>query len=182
MLFRSVSKLSNDALVRQLRIKSKIFQNSLDEQPEPRKSSPKVPAPEYERLIARFRPFAQSSNALSQLHLILFNSESDMPLYAERSSNLLERLRQLKLRKTSVNNTKLKEKLRKRMFPRVVNRFLVSLLGIKLLSNLGIRIHHIPHELKPLNLTSSNYAKTEKKMMLPRVVTCFLDSCLSNVF
>lgn len=93
---RIVSKISNDALVRQLRIKSKIFQNSLDEQPLPRKASPKVPAPEYERLIARFRPFAQSSNALSQLHLILFNSESDMPLYAERSSNLLERLRQVK--------------------------------------------------------------------------------------
>lgn len=93
---RIVSKISNDALVRQLRIKSKIFQNSLDEQPLPRKASPKVPAPEYERLIARFRPFAQSSNALSQLHLILFNSESDMPLYAERSSNLLERLRQIK--------------------------------------------------------------------------------------
>ncbi|MEE8875705.1 bifunctional mannitol-1-phosphate dehydrogenase/phosphatase [Pseudomonas helleri] len=93
---RIVSKISNDALVRQLRIKSKIFQNSLDEQPLPRKTSPKVPAPEYERLIARFRPFAQSSNALSQLHLILFNSESDMPLYAERSSNLLERLRQVK--------------------------------------------------------------------------------------
>ncbi|KMN05685.1 bifunctional mannitol-1-phosphate dehydrogenase/phosphatase [Pseudomonas helleri] len=93
---RIVSKISNDALVRQLRIKSKIFQNSLDEQPLPRKTSPKVPAPEYERLIARFRPFAQSSYALSQLHLILFNSESDMPLYAERSSNLLERLRQVK--------------------------------------------------------------------------------------
>ncbi|MQT76780.1 bifunctional mannitol-1-phosphate dehydrogenase/phosphatase [Pseudomonas helleri] len=93
---RIVSKISNEALVRQLRIKSKIFQNSLDEQPLPRKALPKVPAPEYERLIARFRPFAQSSNALSQLHLILFNSESDMPLYAERSSNLLERLRQVK--------------------------------------------------------------------------------------
>lgn len=52
--------------------------------------------PEYERLIGRFRPFAQSSNALSQLHLILFNSEPDMPLYVERGSDLLERLRQVK--------------------------------------------------------------------------------------
>lgn len=93
---RIVSKISNEALVRQLRIKSKIFQNSLDEQPPVRKAASKSPAPEYERLIARFRPFTQPSNALSQLHLILFNSESDMPLYAERCSNLLERLRQVK--------------------------------------------------------------------------------------
>ena len=93
---RIVSKISNEALVRQLRIKSNIFQKSLSEQPAARKTSPKLPVPEYERLIARFRPFAQSSNALSQLHLILFNSESDMPLYAERCSNLLERLRQVK--------------------------------------------------------------------------------------
>ena len=93
---RIVSKISNEALLRQLRIKSKIFQNSLSDEP----AAPQVPttakAPEYERLIGRFRPFAQSSNALSQMHLILFNSEPDMPLYVERGSNLLERLRQVK--------------------------------------------------------------------------------------
>ncbi|MBW0236187.1 MULTISPECIES: bifunctional mannitol-1-phosphate dehydrogenase/phosphatase [Pseudomonas] len=93
---RIVSKISNEALVRQLRIKSKIFQNSLDDEIVAPARSPRIPTPEYERLISRFRPFAQSSNALSQLHLILFNSESDMPLYAERSSHLLERLRQVK--------------------------------------------------------------------------------------
>ncbi|ALE88182.1 bifunctional mannitol-1-phosphate dehydrogenase/phosphatase [Pseudomonas versuta] len=93
---RIVSKLSNESLVRQLRIKSKIFQNSLTDETAAPTANPKTPVPEYERLISRFRPFAQSSNALSQLHLILFNSESDMPLYAERCSNLLERLRQVK--------------------------------------------------------------------------------------
>ena len=93
---RIVSKLSNESLVRQLRIKSKIFQNSLTDETAAPTANPKTPVPEYERLISRFRPFAQSSNALSQLHLILFNSESDMPLYAERCSNLLERMRQVK--------------------------------------------------------------------------------------
>ncbi|SUD70139.1 HAD family hydrolase [Pseudomonas putida] len=92
---RIVSKLSNEALVRQLRIKSQMFQNSLDDEPAPA-SKPSAPVPEYERLICRFRPFAQSSNAMSQLHLILFNSEPDMPLYVERGSDLLERLRQVK--------------------------------------------------------------------------------------
>ncbi|MDR6712545.1 HAD superfamily hydrolase (TIGR01509 family) [Pseudomonas hunanensis] len=92
---RIVSKISNDALVRQLRIKSQMFQNSLDDEPAVTRK-PSAPVPEYERLIGRFRPFVQSSSALSQLHLILFNSEPDMPLYVERGSDLLERLRQVK--------------------------------------------------------------------------------------
>ncbi|WP_339495620.1 bifunctional mannitol-1-phosphate dehydrogenase/phosphatase [Pseudomonas sp. RA_105y_Pfl2_P56] len=92
---RIVSKISKDALLRQLRIKSQMFQNSMDEEPSmaPRLATP---VPEYERLIGRFRPFAQSSSALNQMHLILFNSEPDMPLYVERGSDLLERLRQVK--------------------------------------------------------------------------------------
>ncbi|MFJ4345445.1 bifunctional mannitol-1-phosphate dehydrogenase/phosphatase [Pseudomonas sp. NPDC089401] len=89
---RIVSKISNDALVRQLRIKSQIFQNSLEDQP----TLTCKPASEYQRLIGHFRPFAQPSSAMSQLHLILFNSEPDMPLYVERGSPLLERLRQVK--------------------------------------------------------------------------------------
>lgn len=92
---RIVSKISNDALVRQLRIKSQMFQNSLEGEPAVA-SKPSTPVPEYERLIGRFRPFAQSSSAMSQLHLILFNSEPDMPLYVEGGSDLLERLRQVK--------------------------------------------------------------------------------------
>ena len=92
---RIVSKISNDALVRQLRIKSQMFQNSLEDEPA-QAGKPTTPLPEYERLLGRFRPFAQSSSVMSQLHLILFNSEPDMPLYVERGSDLLERLRQVK--------------------------------------------------------------------------------------
>jgi len=92
---RIVSKISNDALVRQLRIKSQMFQNSLEDEPA-QAGNPTTPLPEYERLLGRFRPFAQSSSVMSQLHLILFNSEPDMPLYVERGSDLLERLRQVK--------------------------------------------------------------------------------------
>ena len=92
---RIVSKLSNDALVRQLRIKSQMFQNSLDEEPATA-SKGAAPLAEYERLLGHFKPFAQPTNAMSQLHLVLFNSEADMPLYVERGSDLLERLRQVK--------------------------------------------------------------------------------------
>ena len=91
---RIVSKLSNDALVRQLRIKSQMFRNSLEEEPAAPRSASAPPA-EYERLLGHFRPFAQPSSAMSQLHLVLFNSEADMPLYVERGSDLLERLRQV---------------------------------------------------------------------------------------
>ena len=35
--------------------------------------------------------------------------------------------------------------------PEATTFFSVSLLGIKLPSKLGIRIHRVPHELKPLN-------------------------------
>jgi len=92
---RIVSKISNDALVRQLRIKSQMFQNSLEDEPA-QAGNPTTPLPEYDRLLGRFRPFAQSSSVMSQLHLVLFNSEPDMPLYVERGSDLLERLRQVK--------------------------------------------------------------------------------------
>jgi len=92
---RIVSKISNDALIRQLRIKSQMFQNSLEGEPAVARK-PSTPVPEYARLIGRFSPFAQSSSAMSQLHLILFNSEPDMLLYVERGSDLLERLRQVK--------------------------------------------------------------------------------------
>lgn len=90
---RIVSKISNEALVRQLRIKSQIFQNNLAHEAP---AKPAAPATEYERLIRRFRPFAQPSSAMGQMHLVLFNSEPDMPLYVERGSDLLERLRQVK--------------------------------------------------------------------------------------
>jgi HAD superfamily hydrolase (TIGR01509 family) len=80
---RIVSKISNDALIRQLRIKSQMFQNSLEGEPAVARK-PSTPVPEYARLIGRFSPFAQ------------FNSEPDMLLYVERGSDLLERLRQVK--------------------------------------------------------------------------------------
>jgi mannitol-1-phosphate/altronate dehydrogenase len=72
-----------------------MFQNSLEDEPAVATKA-STPVPEYERLIGRFRPFAQPSSAMSQLHLILFNSEPDMPLYVEHGSDLLERLRQVK--------------------------------------------------------------------------------------
>ncbi|MFK0310990.1 bifunctional mannitol-1-phosphate dehydrogenase/phosphatase [Pseudomonas sp. NPDC090233] len=123
---RIVSKISHDALLRQLRIKSQMFRNSLEGELE-NANKPAAPVPEYERLIGRFRPFAQSSNAMNQLHLILFNSEPDMPLYVERGSDLLERLRQVK----TVADIALIQQIKNRLWngPHAIIAWYASLLG-----------------------------------------------------
>lgn len=91
---RIVSTLSREALARQLRIKSERFQNSLNAATDA--TAPATAAgTEFERLIARFRPFAQHASTLNQLQLVLFHSEADMPLYAAQGSAILERLRQV---------------------------------------------------------------------------------------
>ena len=68
---------------------------------------------------------------------------------------------ELNLRKTSVKtHSSNKNQENMSLLEEASFFFSVSLLGVKFLSDFGIPIHRIPHELKPLNLTSSNYAKT----------------------
>ncbi|HEN8799948.1 TPA: HAD-IA family hydrolase [Pseudomonas putida] len=123
---RIVSKLGNDALVRQLRIKSQMFRNSLEDEPAVTRK-PAAALPEYERLIGHFRPFAQPSSAMNQLHLILFNSEPDMPLYVEHGSELLERLRQV----TTVPDITQIQVIKNRLWngPHAIVAWYASLLG-----------------------------------------------------
>ncbi|MFF7705774.1 bifunctional mannitol-1-phosphate dehydrogenase/phosphatase [Pseudomonas sp. NPDC007930] len=182
---RIVSKLSNDALLRQLRIKSQMFQNSLDEEP-PTPAKSTRPAPEYERLIGRFRPFAQSSHALSQLHLILFNSEPDMPLYVERGSDLLERLRQVK----TVDDIGQIQLIKNRLWngPHAIIAWYASLLGYSWVgqgmgdprvSALAERL--IREEVAPAlladNAQMSEAVATFAQTFLERCKTSFKDPC-----
>lgn len=183
---RIVSKISNDALLRQLRIKSKIFQNSInDEQIDPQ-VKPTTPVPEYERLIGRFRPFTQSSNALSQLHLILFNSEPDMPLYVERGSNLLERLRQVKTVEDITQTQVMKNLLWNG--PHAIIAWYASLLGHSLLGQgmgdprvAALAERLIREEVGPA-LVAENTQMSEAiaifaKTFLERCKTSFKDPC-----
>lgn len=99
---RIVSRLDETALLRQLRIKYDLYlrhvtqvrQVSLDTEA----LAGAVPA-EQARLLApivsTLRDAAEPASAMAQLHMVLFNSESDMPLYAQRGSELLEHLRQV---------------------------------------------------------------------------------------
>lgn len=89
---RIVSKLTNKAILRQLRIKSEILEHHIATA---NASQEPPPSPEFAQLVSTFRQIAQPAQALNQMHLILFNSEPDMPLYVERGGDLLERLRQV---------------------------------------------------------------------------------------
>lgn len=99
---RIVSKLSEDALLRQLRIKHDLYarnvaqarQVTLDTEA----LASAVPAEHADALtpiVSSLRDAGEPASALAQLHLVLFNSESDMALYAQRGSELLEHLRQV---------------------------------------------------------------------------------------
>lgn len=99
---RIVSKLSKESLQRQIRIKSAMFQSRLARVQKSLSSTPRAPAAagpkpsDLDRMVTQLRLAAEPANALASLHLILFNSEPDMMLYAERGSPLLERLRQVR--------------------------------------------------------------------------------------
>ncbi|WDH19935.1 bifunctional mannitol-1-phosphate dehydrogenase/phosphatase [Pseudomonas chlororaphis] len=185
VISRIVSKISNDALLRQLRIKSQMFQNSMEDEPIAT-LNPATPVPEYERLIGRFRPFAQSSSALNQMHLILFNSEPDMPLYVERGSDLLERLRQVK----TVDDITQIQVIKNRLWngPHAIIAWYASLLGYSWVgqgmgdprvSALAERL--IRQEIEPALLAESmqmNEAITEfSQIFLERCRTSFKDPC-----
>ncbi|AEB85949.1 bifunctional mannitol-1-phosphate dehydrogenase/phosphatase [Alicycliphilus denitrificans] len=99
---RIVSKLTEDALVRQLRIKSELYKKNVVAV---RESSPHVgdwaealPGDTAEVVaphVSTLRDAGEPASALAPLHLILFNSETDMPLYVQQGSDLLEHLRQI---------------------------------------------------------------------------------------
>lgn len=96
---RIVTRLGREALLRQLRIKCELFEKNLaavhDEQ---RKSQEpdKEGLQELSERVCQLRDASGPARALGQLHLILFNSEPDMRLYAQGGCAVLRRLRQVK--------------------------------------------------------------------------------------
>jgi len=99
---RIVSKLSREALLRQTRIKLERFEMHARAGQESTDGSlpgaaPAGAAPPSIGAYAHtLRQASILANALGQLNLILFNSEPDMLVYAERGHPLLERLRQVR--------------------------------------------------------------------------------------
>lgn len=103
---RIVSKLTEEALLRQLRIKHDLFEKNVaavreegrEEGVDAAALAGAVSAEQARALapiVSTLRDAAEPASALAPLHLILFNSETDMPLYAQQGSDLLEHLRQV---------------------------------------------------------------------------------------
>lgn len=98
---RMVSKLSDKALYRQLRIKYNLFQqyqaSHLDDERvdiEDNHSLTEAQAKFMSQTIAELKQNFQPSHVLQSLELILFHSETDMPIYVENVSPVLASLRQ----------------------------------------------------------------------------------------
>ncbi|WP_180049612.1 bifunctional mannitol-1-phosphate dehydrogenase/phosphatase [Acinetobacter sp. YH12144] len=100
---RMVSKLSDQNLYRQLRIKYNIFkQFQLDEVEADAQLDLEDATklnPDQERqatlYVEDMRRNFHPSHILQSMDLILFNAESDMPIYVENNSPLLEKMRQM---------------------------------------------------------------------------------------
>ncbi len=99
---RIASKLPEESVLRQLRIKHDLFTRNVAQVRElaldMEALTNAVSADQAEELapiISALRDAAEPASALAELHLILFTSEADMALYAQQGSELLEHLRQV---------------------------------------------------------------------------------------
>ncbi len=100
---RMVSKLTDQNLYRQLRIKYNIFKQfqldevEADDQIEIEDATRLNPEQERQATlyVEDMRRNFHPSHILQSMDLILFNAESDMPIYVENNSPLLEKMRQM---------------------------------------------------------------------------------------
>lgn len=97
---RIVTRLGREALLRQLRIKCELFEKNLAAVDRARVLSQEAPdnepQSELDRRVSMLRHASGPATALGKLHLILFNSEPDMLLYAQGGGDVLRHLRQVK--------------------------------------------------------------------------------------
>jgi len=99
---RIVSKLTEEALVRQLRIKRDLYEKNVAAVRESAADHAgwgddlgDAQMEAITPIVNTLRDAGEPASALAPLHLILFHAETDMPLYAQRGGNLLEHLRQI---------------------------------------------------------------------------------------
>jgi HAD superfamily hydrolase (TIGR01509 family) len=98
---RIVSKIPRETLLKQVRINFGSFESELGAEPivvAPKPAPGRaVPAELSVKLITdRLGQASRMTSALDKLHMGLFQSGPDMPLYAEKGSPILERLRQVR--------------------------------------------------------------------------------------
>lgn len=181
---RMVSKLSNQNLYRQLRIKHHFLEQHLEdveyeEHVELEDCNKLTPDQQNQAslYVDNMRSNFQPGHILQSMDLILFQSETDMPIYVEKGSPLLEKLRQVVL----VNQITDIQLIKNRLWNGVhaMLAWYASLLGY---DSIGVAMgdhsvkafaENLIREVKQgLAIVLPNYAKD-----LDRMAQSFLDSC-----
>lgn len=181
---RMVSKLSNQNLYRQLRIKHNFLEQHLEDV----EHEEQIEIEDCNKLtqdqqnqaslyVDNMRRNFQPGHILQSMDLILFHSETDMPIYVEKGSPLLEKLRQVVL----VNQITDIQLIKNRLWNGVhaMLAWYASLLGY---DSIGVAMgdhsvktfaENLIREVKQgLAIVLPNYAKD-----LDRMAQSFLDSC-----
>ncbi len=181
---RMVSKLSNQNLYRQLRIKHNFLEQHLEdveyEEQVEIEDCNKLSQDQQNQAslyVDNMRRNFQPGHILQSMDLILFHSETDMPIYVEKGSPLLEKLRQVVL----VNQITDIQLIKNRLWNGVhaMLAWYASLLGY---DSIGVAMgdhsvkafaENLIREVKQgLAIVLPNYAKD-----LDRMAQSFLDSC-----
>ncbi|MBJ8470854.1 MULTISPECIES: bifunctional mannitol-1-phosphate dehydrogenase/phosphatase [Acinetobacter] len=181
---RMVSKLSNQNLYRQLRIKHNFLEQHLEdveyEEQVEIEDCNKLSQDQQNQAslyVDNMRRNFQPGHILQSMDLILFHSETDMPIYIEKGSPLLEKLRQVVL----VNQITDIQLIKNRLWNGVhaMLAWYASLLGY---DSIGVAMgdhsvkafaENLIREVKQgLAIVLPNYAKD-----LDRMAQSFLDSC-----
>nr|WP_275666336.1 HAD family hydrolase [Acinetobacter pittii] len=181
---RMVSKLSNQNLYRQLRIKHHFLEQHLSDV----EHEEQVEIEECNKLtqdqqnqaslyVDNMRRNFQPGHILQSMDLILFHSEPDMPIYVEKGSPLLEKLRQVVLVGQITDIQLIKNRLWNGVHAMLA--WYGSLLGYEsigvAMGNHSVKAfaENLIREVKQgLAIVLPNYAKD-----LDRMAQSFLDSC-----
>jgi len=181
---RMVSKLSNQNLYRQLRIKHHFLEQHLsdvehEEQVEIEDCNKLTQDQQNQAslYVDKMRRNFQPGHILQSMDLILFHSETDMPIYVEKGSPLLEKLRQVVLVEQITDIQLIKNRLWNGVHAMLA--WYASLLGYDSIgvamgdSSVKAFAENLITEVKQgLAIVLPNYAKD-----LDRLAQSFLDSC-----
>ncbi|MDV7615725.1 HAD-IA family hydrolase [Acinetobacter baumannii] len=181
---RMVSKLSNQNLYRQLRIKHNFLEQHLEDV----EQEDQIEIEDCNKLtpdqlnqasiyVDNMRRNFQPGHILQSMDLILFHSETDMPIYVEKGSPLLEKLRQVVLVDQITDIQLIKNRLWNGVHAMLA--WYASLMGYE---SIGVAMgdhsvkafaENLVAEVKQgLAIVLPNYAKD-----LDRMSQSFLDSC-----
>ncbi|WP_328704527.1 bifunctional mannitol-1-phosphate dehydrogenase/phosphatase [Acinetobacter geminorum] len=181
---RMVSKLSNQNLYRQLRIKHNFLEQHLEDV----EQEDQIEIEDCNKLtpdqlnqasiyVDNMRRKFQPGHILQSMDLILFHSETDMPIYVEKGSPLLEKLRQVVLVDQITDIQLIKNRLWNGVHAMLA--WYASLMGYE---SIGVAMgdhsvkafaENLIAEVKQgLAIVLPNYAKD-----LDRMSQSFLDSC-----